>query len=219
MNFRYLFAGIILTVILVAGVIVLQKSQALRISSTLKTNLPESEAKAKGPVDAPIQLIEYSDFECPACRAAIPAVLNLLQAYPEKIHFVFHHFPLRAHRLSPLAHQAAECAAEQNQFWAYHDRLYGEQPNWIKLSDPAETFLRFANELGLDLDGFAQCLAEERIKRRILVEKAQGDSLKISSTPTFFLNGERLVGGLELQIKGDVRIRHILEKLPQKKTS
>jgi protein-disulfide isomerase len=206
MNIRYIVTGIILTIFLIAGVVFLRKTHGVK-------RHPErilSESKSKGPADAPVQIIEYSDFQCPACRTAIPTIDEILAAYPGRIRFAFHHFPLPGHPFSPLAHQAAECAADRGKFWEYHDRLYSEQPNWTILSNPTEVFLRYAKEGGLDLDAFAQCLTEDRIRRRIFEERAQGESLQVRSTPTFFINGERLVGPVELKIKGEAKIREIL---------
>jgi protein-disulfide isomerase len=214
MNFRYLLTGIILTVMLVSGIVIARKVQPVQTIS--RETL--AGAKAKGPVQAVVQIVEYSDFQCPACGAAQPIVNQFMSEYPEKIHFIFRHFPLSGHPFSPLAHQAAECASEANHFWDYHDKLYGEQLLWTQSPNPAEFFFRYARDLGLNLDNFEACLENPKISRRILDEKAQGEMLKVRSTPTFFMNGERLVGGLELKIKGETKIRQILG-LPPKEES
>ena len=152
--------------------------------------------KSKGLARAAVQIIEFSDFECPACRAAQQALSELTRLYPEKVRIIFQHFPLEGHRWSPLAHQAAECAAEQNRFWPYHDRLYAEQATWsVAGTNPLENFLRYAKEAGMDLDRFSLCLGEGHYaQQRIRQEKATGVGLGVRSTPSFFVNGKMVVG-------------------------
>ncbi|MBI3317366.1 MAG: DsbA family protein [Candidatus Omnitrophica bacterium] len=208
MNSRYLFTGLIIIFILATGVFFLKKKMP---PSNLKPSTVLSAGeKIKGPAEAPVEIIEYSDFQCPACRDAQPVLTKLLAEYPEKIRIVFHHFPLPSHRWAAMAHQAAECAHEQGKFWEYHDVLYQNQSSWSKLMNPAETFLRDAGEMGLQLDDFVQCLSSEKVKRRILEEKAVGQKLQVSSTPTLFINGERLVGPIELQAKGPLILKKFL---------
>ncbi len=213
MNTRYLATGLLLAGILVLGVFILRKNQP----AIPTTHVFNSQTKGKGPVDAPIQIHEYSDFQCPACMKVIPVLNDLMTNYPNQIYLLFHHFPLESHNLSLIAHQAAECAANQNQFWPYHDELYAQQPKWALLPDPTEEFLRYAQKAGLDLDIFAKCLADPSVKRRVLAEKAESERLRISSTPTFFINGERVLGAVELKIKGDVIIKEKLGNLWQSK--
>ncbi len=206
MKSRYFLTGAVIILILVAGMVWLKKSRpALQPS-----NVAASQKKSKGPAGAPIKIIEYSDFECPACRMAIPTVQSMMEAYPEKIYFTFHHYPLEGHKVSPLAHVAAECAAVQNKFWPYHDKLYQQQKIWTKAANPSEIFLRYAQENGLELDAFAKCLTDDKIRRQILLEKSEGEALVIRSTPTFFINGERVVGPMELKQKGVAKVREIL---------
>ncbi len=182
-----------------------------RFKQPVKTApLPLSLEKMRGPVNAPVKIEVFSDFECPACRAAIPEEQKLLTEYPGKIRIIYYHFPLSAHRLSPLAHLCAECAARQNRFWTFHDKLYAEQPSWGILANPLEVFLRFVRDEGLDLNRFSACLRDEAVRKRILDEKQYGTSLQVNSTPTFFINGERFLGSLELSQGGAARIRKIL---------
>ena len=166
--------------------------------------------KMKGPMDAPVTIEVFSDFECPACRGAIPEEQKLMAEFPGKIRMLYYHFPLSAHRLSPLAHLCAECAARQNRFWTFHDKLYMEQPNWSILENPLEVFLRFIRDEGLDLNRFSACLHDESVRKRIMDEKQYGVALQVNSTPTFFINGERFLGSLELSQGGEARIRKIL---------
>ncbi len=215
MNTRYLITGVILVGVLVAGVFILRKNQP----AIPTTHISSSQAKSKGPVDAPIQIHEYSDFQCPACMKALPVMNDLMTKFSNQIYFVFHHFPLESHNLSLIAHQAAECAAEQNQFWAFHDELYTQQAQWSFVSDPTEQFLRYAKKSEVNLDIFAKCLADPAVKRRILTERKESERLRISSTPTFFINGERVLGAVELKIKGEPMIQEKLSGLWQSKSA
>ena len=205
MNGRYAFAGVLIIACVSGGIFWFKARQATHTAAVSGTDM-----KVQGPADAPIKIIEYSDFQCPACQRAGTTLAQFFAAYPGKIQLFFRHFPLSSHTWSPLAHQAAECASEAGHFWEYHDRLYSEQAIWSNLSNPTETFLKFAGDLNLDLDRFAACLTDQKIARRILEEKQQGESLQIKSTPTFFINGERVVGPIELQIRGENLIRQTL---------
>lgn len=186
---RYLLTGIFLTGFLIGTVFLLRLGRGK--IETPAENFP----RTKGPSGAPIQIMEYSDFQCPSCKEAQPVLSGLLDQYPGKIRLIFQHFPLEAHAWSPLAHRAAECAAEQNRFWPYHDRLYAAQSEWSKSpAAPLEAFLRYAKEEGLALDDFARCLGEGKVDQKIREEKSAGLGVGVRSTPSFFVNGKLAVG-------------------------
>ncbi len=136
MKYRYALTGVVLAAVLAAGIFFMKKTRPVSTASKTETNFP----KAQGPVDAPIELIEYSDFQCPACQRAEASLKRIFDAYPGKIRFAFRHFPLPGHRWSPLAHQAAECAARKGKFWEFHDRLYANQQIWSQAPNAAEFF-------------------------------------------------------------------------------
>lgn len=191
---RYLLAGVLLIGLLVGTVFLLRLGRGKM--SLVAGNSP----RAKGPAGAPFQVIEYSDFQCPACQVAQSTLSELFSEYPGKIRLVFQHFPLEGHSWSPLAHRAAECAARQNQFWAYHDRLYADQSIWSKSPQPPiEAFLNYAKEGGLVLDDFARCLGEVQTDQKIREEKSAGVGLGVRSTPSFFVNGKLVVGAPSLR--------------------
>lgn len=206
-NSKYVLTGLMLTAILAGAVFYIRE-----INPVAPVMVSQSGQKSKGPVSAPIQIVEYSDFQCPACQKAEPVLQQIFSQpeYRDKIRFVFRHYPLPGHRWASLAHQAAECAHQEKRFWDYHDRLYAEQAQWSALENPMETFLRYAQELSLPLESFGLCLANPDIRRRVLEDRNKGDAMRIQSTPTFFMNGERLVGHIELQMKGTEIIRKTL---------
>ncbi len=206
-NSRYVLTGMILIGVLVAAVLLVKKNQPESAATVSPADL-----KTKGPKAAPIQIVEYSDFECPACARAEASVQKVMAdpAFSGKIRFVYRHFPLSGHRWSGLAHQAAECANEQRKFWEYHDKLYADQSIWSQMENPTENFIRYAKELNLTMENFGFCLANPEIHHRIMEEKKTGEDLQIRSTPTFFVNGERLVGPLELEMRAPDMIRKML---------
>ncbi|MBN1687493.1 MAG: DsbA family protein [Candidatus Omnitrophica bacterium] len=166
--------------------------------------------KSQGPEDAPVQIIEYSDYQCPACRFSQGVLHGFMKQYPGAIRLIYHHFPLQGHPWSSFVHQAAECANEQGLFWVFHDYVFSHQSEWSTPLSPTQKILSYARDLGLNLDQFAACLTNEGTKRRIQKEKATGDDLKVNATPTFFVNGQRVVGGFLLKKEGEKIIRETL---------
>ena len=140
--------------------------------------------------------------------------------FPGKVRIIFRHFPLAGHPWSPLAHRAAECANKAGHFWDYYDRLYNEQQNWSGMANPTQTFFEYAKDYGMNLDQFAQCIVNPETTQIILKERQEGERLKITSTPTFFINGDnRFAGAVELQNKGIEFIRQVLNSSQEKKTA
>lgn len=211
---RYTLAGIFIVLVAMTSVVVLKKGKPAARPSLPAVDL---NTKSKGPVDAPVQIIEYSDFQCPACKFAEPVLESLLNDpdYAKKIRLVYRHFPLSGHTWAGPAHQAAECAKPRGKFWEYHQKLYTRQEQWSALPDPLETFMQYAQELGISPDWFAACLTDLEVQQQILAEKKFGMEVEVKSTPTFFINSERVVGPLELANRGPELIRQILGLPPK----
>jgi protein-disulfide isomerase len=149
---------------------------------------------ARGAKDAPVTIIEFSDFQCPYCKNATTTVKQVLDKYPGKVRLVFRDFPLASiHPLAPKAHEAARCAADQGKFWEYHDVLFERSP---KLS-PAE-LKQYAQELKLDSAAFAQCLDSGKHVAEVDKDTQEGAGLGLTGTPSFFINGRQLVGAQPL---------------------
>ncbi len=203
----YILAGILVVALLAGGVLWVKKNRPAGSAAVHDTLM-----KDQGPAGAPVQMVEYSDFQCPACQKVEPIIKQILSEpdFSGKIHFIYRHFPLPGHRWSGLAHQAAECAHQEKRFWEYHDRLYAEQTAWSVMDNPVETFIRYAKDFNIPLESFGLCLASPQIRDRVLEDKKKGDDLQVNSTPTFFINGERYVGQVELQLKGAEAIRRYL---------
>ncbi len=146
-------------------------------------------AQMRGPDQAPVTIVEFSDFQCPFCRSAIPALQELMRQYPTGVRWVFKNYPLEFHPDSLLAHKAALAAGEQGKFWEMHDLIFANQ-GAIKRDD----LLQRASQLGLDMKRFVVDLDGNRFQTVIDEDKAEGSRLGVTGTPTFFVNGKRMVG-------------------------
>jgi protein-disulfide isomerase len=150
-------------------------------------------ASAGGPTrgsdKAAVEIIEFSDFQCPFCLRADPTVRQVLSTYGDRIRFVYRHFPLPNHPNARPAAEAAACAANQNQFWAYHDRLFANQS---RLQDA--DLKQHAADLGLDTALFNACVDGHKMKARIDDDLEAGREAGVDGTPAFFINGRMLSG-------------------------
>ena len=161
--------------------------------------LPRADrGRTKGADGAPLTLIEVSDFQCPYCRQWTETTYRQLDsAYIRtgKVKMVFINYPLPNHPRAYAASEAAMCAGAQGKFWPMHDRLFATQREWSGMADAARRFDAYAGEIGLDMAAFRDCTANDRVAQLII-----GDALKaagggINGTPTFVINGTRLLGG------------------------
>jgi protein-disulfide isomerase len=148
---------------------------------------------ARGPAQAPVTIVEYSDFECPFCSRASATVAEVLKRYPTQVRLVFHHYPLPIHHSATLAAKAATCAGEQGKFWEMHDLLFKNQ---TKLSAP--DLVGYAQGAGVDSAAYARCMTEQRIDSVVAADQTAGASYGITGTPAFFINGRLLVGAVPL---------------------
>jgi Na+/H+ antiporter NhaA len=148
----------------------------------------------RGPLNAPVTLVEYGDFECPYCGRAEPVVRELAQAFGDDLRFVFRHLPLAdVHEHAELAAEAAEAAGEQERFWEMHDLLFAHQDALIY-----PDLIGYASELGLDVDRFGEDLRSRRHATRISRDVHSADASGAAGTPTMFVNGRRHVGGHDI---------------------
>ena len=146
----------------------------------------------QGKAEAPVTVVEFSDFQCPFCARATPAVKELAAAHPEKVRVVWKHLPLSFHQNAVPAALAAEAARAQGgpeKFWAMHDKLFAGQASLSQSLYEAS-----ARELGLDLDRFKRDMADPKLKARVEEDAQLAQKLGVSGTPTFIVNGERVVG-------------------------
>lgn len=147
----------------------------------------------KGNSESSVTLTEYSDFQCPACGQFYPIVKSVLEQYGDDIAFEYKHFPLVSiHPYAMPAAKAAEAAGQQGKFFEMHDKLFENQNAWSKSATPQVFFIRYAEELGLNVDLFKQHMRSSMLEDRIKEQFAEAQDLGLTGTPSFFLNGERL---------------------------
>jgi protein-disulfide isomerase len=146
-------------------------------------------APVKGPRSAPVTMIIFSDFQCPFCSRVEPTLKELEQSYGGKIKMAWKNMPLPFHDKAQLAAEAAMAANDQGKFWEYHDKLFANQQ---ALDRPS--LEKYAQDLGLDMGKFKSALDGGKFKAQIDADKAEGQKVGAGGTPTFFINGNRLVG-------------------------
>ena len=153
-----------------------------------------STSSVKGPDQAAITIIVYSDFSCRPCARAAEVVKEVMEAYPEEVRVTFKHFPSLSNLNSVLAHQGVGAAAEQGMFWPMHDRLMAHQGTITP-----KTLIEYAKELKLKTRPFKKQLNDDQLKQNILAERAEARGFGVTTAPTFFINGRKLVGARSLQ--------------------
>lgn len=152
---------------------------------------------ALGRAEAPVVIVEFSDFQCPYCaRFAQQTFPQLKREYIDtgKVRLVFRDFPLSFHQNAALAAEAAQCAHEQGRFWEYHDRLFAGQGEWSGSANAGQVFAGYAEGLGLDGARFRECLSSKRYAAEVQKDFNDGKGYGVTGTPTFFINGVKLVG-------------------------
>ena len=161
-------------------------------------------AHITGDENAPVTIVEFSDFQCPACRTAAATLDGVLEKHKGEIKFIYRHFPLTSiHKNAMAASIASEAAGEQGRFWEYSKVLFEKQDAWEKLGSPQDLFINLAKEVGVaDLDKFKSEIGKQARRDMILADMSLGNQLGVDATPTFFVNGEKVsTNGLKLTIE------------------
>ncbi|TSC81908.1 MAG: DSBA oxidoreductase [Parcubacteria group bacterium Gr01-1014_20] len=146
-----------------------------------------------GKNDAKVVLVEYGDYQCPACAAYHPFTKEIVREFGDSIAFVYRYFPLRSiHKNADITAQAAEAAGKQAKFWEMHDLLYKNQKSWENASNAEEIVIGYAESLGLNLEQFKVDLKSQIVKDKIEGDYQSGLKAQIQGTPTFFVNGKSI---------------------------
>jgi protein-disulfide isomerase len=163
-----------------------------------------------GPANAPITIVEFSDFQCPYCRQwQQQTYQSLMAAYPGKIRLVYRDFPLASiHPNAFAAAEAAQCANEQNAFWAYHDKLFSSD----NLGD--DVYKQYAQALNLDMTRFDDCLANHTYQAYVQANSDFAVKTGVNSTPTFFINGLAVIGAQPLDVFKQVIDKELAGQIP-----
>jgi protein-disulfide isomerase len=194
-----IWGGLILALVGISyGAVWLTKDVKLPSEVVSALSVPVSETDhVQGPADAPITLVEYSDFQCPACGAFFPLLEQLKKdtKLAGKIRFVYRHFPLSTiHQHAQRAAQFAEAAGLQGKFWEFHDELFKGQASWEALSRAKadEVFFGYAQQLGLNMDRLKIDVDSSGVASAVAKSFSGGVASGVNSTPTFFVNGARM---------------------------
>lgn len=164
-----------------------------------------------GPADAPITIIEFSDYQCPYCKQWHDQVFQrLLDEYPTQVRIVYRDFPLTSiHPQAAPAASAADCANEQSAYWPYHERLFSYEYELGR-----DTYLKYAQELNLDMTAFTTCLDSNRYQKQVLANMDYGTSLGVYSTPTFYINGIYLLGAQPFETFKSIIDKELAGEIP-----
>ena len=140
-----------------------------------------------------VTLVEYGDYQCPACAGYYPLIKQLVETYKSDIQFQFRNFPLQQiHQNARAAARAAEAASKQGKFWEMHDLLYEQQSSWQDSTAANTIFEQYAKQLGLNVDQYKKDFASSEVNETINADFNEGTRLGVESTPTFFLQGKKL---------------------------
>lgn len=183
---------VIILLVAVFGVFKMAKAPVSGVAGSI----PEISTtdQTRGPKDAKIVLVEYSDFQCPACGAIFPTVEDINKELEGKILFVYRNFPLPQHQNAKLAAEVAESAGAQGKFWEMHSMLFENQNEWSELSNAREIFVKYAVTLGINIEQFTATLSSKEVKDKIEADQKGGIKANVNSTPTFYLNGKKMEG-------------------------
>lgn len=181
--------NIILAIVIVVVIVIL--IGRAKGNNPTQQGVLDLEPRLAGNIEAPLALIEYADFQCPACASYHTLVQQVLEEYGDRISFEFRHLPLSSiHPVAIPAARAAEAAAQQGKFWEMHDLLFERQDVWSRSVGANGLFIKYAEELDLDVDQFRSHLKNKEITQHIAKSRDLAQELGITSTPTFILGGE-----------------------------
>jgi protein-disulfide isomerase len=152
----------------------------------------EATAQQKSEVTAKVTLTEYSDYQCPACAMYHPIVDSLKKEFGADLNIDYKYFPLNSHQYAALAARAAEAARNQGKFLEMHNMLFENQRQWSSSNNPISSIINYARELNLDMDKFTDELNAAETQKIVMEEKQAGLQLGVNSTPTFYINGQKV---------------------------
>lgn len=185
----------LLIVLAAVGIIIILKVVLFGASM----NVDPVAARTKGPEQAKVNIVEFIDFECPACAYGTQKLKEYMSLYPNDIRLQVKYFPLMSiHHHALQAASYVECVSRQGKFWAFFDPLMTSQSQWTRLINVDGVFNQLAQDAGVNMGQLQKCLSSDDVSSKIMSEKAVGQSLGIQSTPTYFINKKMVVGAKSL---------------------
>lgn len=195
---KSLWTGVIALLVISFGLIFLGSRMSNSVvsvdSESLLSNAVSASDHVKGATgtSTKVTLVEYSDFECPACGAYAPVVKQLAADYADQMSFVYRHFPLPQHLGARPAAHAAEAAGKQGKFFEMHDLIFARKNEWSTARSYEDTFKQYATELGLDVAQFEADMKSDAVAEKVEIDRQSGNKSGVRGTPTFFLNGKQI---------------------------
>ena len=209
-----LFLGIILaTVVIIAGA-VFAFSRPVNAPQVKQELLVRADSPKIGSASATAILVEFGDFQCPACGAYHTVVKQLLERNKDSLALVFRHFPLPSHANALPAARAVEAAGKQGKFWEMYDKIYESQRDWSAEKNVRATFVQYAKDLGLNTSQFEGELDSDEVQKRIYADVVDARTLGVNATPTFYLNNEKIKNPRSLE-EFDALIKAAKAKAPK----
>lgn len=199
---KILFGVIAVIVAALIGVFLLvNKPGSSATTDSSKLVREDSQKKGTGSV----QLVEFGDYQCPACGAAHPTVQKLMNEYEGKVTFVFRNYPLESiHKNALVAAKYAQASSKQNKFWEMHDKLYETQKEWSDLGDPTGKFAEYAKALGMDAAKLKSDANDAATAAYIKQDQSDGDAVGVTGTPSFFVNGKAIANSSYESLKSAI---------------
>ena len=192
-NIPLLIGTILVTVALIFGAMLLLSNSSSTSEQVVDSSqLMGGSDNSKGASEASVEIVEFSDFQCPACASVEPLIQSVADQYPEDVKLIYRHFPLSSIHLNALlAAQASEVAAEYGKFWPMHDLLFANQEVWAEMSgeELINQFVSYAEQLEIDKNEFSTKIESQEVKQRVLDDLSVANSLNLRGTPTIFVNG------------------------------
>lgn len=181
-------------IVVLVGLLVLVNNnfQGKPIVDVLLTNPINANDHTEGNDKSSVTLVEYSDFQCPACGAYYPLVKKINDEFKDKIYFAYRHFPLSQHKNAKLAAYVAEAAGKQGKFFDMHNMLFDNQLTWSESNDAQKIFTEYAVKLGLDMEKFNIDIKSKETIQKVDADAISGVNSGVDSTPSFFLNGKKI---------------------------
>ena len=178
---------IVLCVGAISAIKILNKSPAVDFSGAY--------SRTEGNPDADFQIVEYVDFQCPACAKGFKIISEYVKKYPDGIYVQMRYFPLtQSHYHALRTARYAECAARQGKFWPFVEEMFRRQKQWSQMINAEPVFRDIGERVNIDRQALDSCLNSEDVAKIILADKAKGSQLGIRSTPTYFINKKMIVG-------------------------
>lgn len=194
-----LFLGIIIGTIAIVGVGIAFLSRPAVIQKVDPSLLIRANSNKISTSSATVTLVEFSDFQCPACSAYYLMVKQVLKDFKNDITFVYRNFPLTdLHPNAQMAAYAAEAAGMQGKYWEMHDVLFAKQGEWATNKSARDMFVQYAQTLELNVDQFKQDIESDAVKKKVADDVNDGNVLGVNATPTFFLNNQKIENPVNL---------------------